>query len=102
MQTHYQTRLSILLLVSLLCVGTARAQQAPNRMPPLEALQACQKKSAAQECEFTSPHGKVQGQCLAPEGKPLACRPNKPNKANDSNNPNERNGPPSANPAGKK
>lgn len=96
MQTHYQTRIALLLLASFLCMGPALAQQGPNRMPPPEALQACQKKTAAQECEFTSPHGKVQGQCMAPEGKPLACRPNKPNKANQSSNP------PPANPASKK
>lgn len=96
MQTHYKTRISIVLLASFLCIGATRAQPAPNRMPPPEALQACQKKSAAQACEFTSPHGKVQGQCMAPEGKPLACRPNKPK------NPNESNNPPPANPANKK
>ncbi len=96
MQTHYKTRIALLLLASFLCAGAARAQQGQNRMPPPEALQACQKKTAAQACEFTSPHGKVQGQCMAPEGKPLACRPNKPKNPNDSSNP------PPANPPSKK
>lgn len=84
MQTHRKTWTSILLF-ALCFAGTVNAQQTPRRMPPPEALQACQKKSAAQDCEFNSPNGKVPGKCFAPEGKPLACKPTNPRAANTSN-----------------
>jgi hypothetical protein len=45
------------------------------RKPPAEALAACKALASGQECSFTAPHGAVKGLCWAPEGKPLACRP---------------------------
>lgn len=72
----------IALLAALLCAG-ALAQPAapqaggepPHRGPPPEALKACEGKKAADACSFTSPRGKAEGSCWAPQGKPLACRP---------------------------
>jgi hypothetical protein len=80
------------LLASLTLVSTfALAQTAPqtpkpqgaeqeqgkpeHRKPPPEALAACKALSAGAACSFTSPRGPETGDCAAPEGKPLACRP---------------------------
>ena len=84
----------LLLLASLALASTfALAQAAPkaqatgqepnkpeqgkpeHRMPPPEALAACKALAAGAVCNFTSPRGPETGQCAAPEGKPLACRP---------------------------
>lgn len=46
-----------------------------GRRPPPEALQACASRAAGTACSFNSPHGAVSGTCWAPEGKPLACKP---------------------------
>jgi hypothetical protein len=43
--------------------------------PPAEALAACKPLSSGAACSFTAPHGAVTGNCWAPEGKPLACKP---------------------------
>ena len=67
----------------------AQQNQAQQRKPPQEALQACQQKTAQQECEFTAPHGKVAGRCSAPEGKPLACKPTNPRKPQDASAPRQ-------------
>lgn len=48
--------------------------QEPHR-PPAEALAACKSLSSGAACNFTSPRGAESGTCFAPEGKPLACRP---------------------------
>ena len=60
----------------------ALAQPAMNkdmpRMPPAEALSACQAAKPGQDCSFDSPQGQVKGTCWAPEGKPLACKPATP------------------------
>jgi hypothetical protein len=46
--------------------------------PPPESLAACAALVAGQACSVASPGGTLQGACFAPEGKPLACRPNRP------------------------
>jgi len=74
---------SILFLGLLLSLHAALAQPAGQqqrggdgpRKPPAEALQACQSLKAGAACKFTGPHGAMTGSCFAPEGKPLACRP---------------------------
>ena len=43
--------------------------------PPPEALQACKSLAAGAACGFTGQRGAMKGQCWAPQGKPLACRP---------------------------
>jgi len=43
--------------------------------PPAEALASCKTLSSGQTCSFTAPQGTVKGTCWAPEGKPLACKP---------------------------
>jgi hypothetical protein len=43
--------------------------------PPAEALAACKSLASGAACSFTSPRGAETGTCGAPEGKPLACRP---------------------------
>lgn len=57
--------------------GGPGGQQHQHRTPPPEALAACKTLQAGQSCSFTSPRGAEQGSCFAPEGKPLACRPNR-------------------------
>lgn len=68
----------------LLAAGAAVAQTkaaapaegpAPHRGPPPEALAACKTLAAGAACTFTGPKGAQTGNCFAPEGKPLACRP---------------------------
>lgn len=80
MQTPRKTQ--IVLFVMALFAAPIHAHETPKRRPPLEAIQACEKKAAAQECEFTAPRGKILGKCAAPEGKPLACKPNNRPNAN--------------------
>jgi len=48
----------------------------PHRGPPPEALAACKTLASGAACGFTGPRGSVTGTCWAPEGRPLACRPN--------------------------
>jgi hypothetical protein len=45
------------------------------RRPPKEAIEACRSVAAGKACSFTSPQGILSGTCWAPEGKPLACKP---------------------------
>ena len=54
--------------------GTGQGQ-GERRGPPPEALAACKALAAGAACQFTSPRGAESGSCFAPEGKPLACRP---------------------------
>lgn len=66
--------------LGLALTGLAAMAQAPGnkdmqRMPPPEALSACQSAKAGQDCSFNGPQGPVKGSCWAPEGKPLACKP---------------------------
>lgn len=83
-----------LLLVTLTCLAAAAyAQQAPatpsnqpsakphggsptDHRPPAEALAACSSKQAEQACSFRGHEREISGTCWAPQGKPLACRPN--------------------------
>ena len=44
--------------------------------PPAEALASCKTLSSGQTCSFIAPQGTMKGTCWAPEGKPLACKPN--------------------------
>ena len=46
--------------------------------PPAEAIAACKTLPAGKDCSFSTPQGTEKGVCWAPEGKPLACKPNKP------------------------
>lgn len=63
-------------------MGAAAAQPAnggEHRGPPREALVACESKAAGTACSFTGRQGSaVTGTCWAPEGKPLACKPEHP------------------------
>ena len=78
-------------LACVLAAGVAGAQQikvghggnttesegaGQHRGPPPEALAACKSLASGAECGFTAPRGNVRGTCWAPEGRPLACRPN--------------------------
>jgi len=60
---------------SLLIAQPAEGQGGPRR-PPQEALDACKSLSAGQECSFADSQGSIKGSCWAPEGRPLACKPN--------------------------
>ena len=55
--------------------GQERREGGERRGPPPEALAACKSLASGAACSFTSPRGAVSGSCFAPEGKPLACRP---------------------------
>lgn len=49
-----------------------------HRVPPPEAIAACQGKEAGAECSFTHKERTIQGTCFAhASDKPLACRPSK-------------------------
>ena len=61
-------------VAGLLVSASVVAQPAP---PPPEALAACKALKAGDACSFTSPQGAEKGDCFAPEGKPLACRPSR-------------------------
>jgi hypothetical protein len=47
----------------------------PRRGPPPEALAACKALAAGKACSVTLDSKMLKGTCWAPEGKPLACRP---------------------------
>lgn len=70
-------------VAGLLVSASVAAQPAPpppegqRRPPPPEALAACKALKAGDACSFTSPQGAEKGDCFAPEGKPLACRPSR-------------------------
>lgn len=87
------SRLLVLASLSLGCVlASAQAAQDGQRSgagqqgqqgqggqerhhPPAEALAACKSLASGAACSFTGQHGAMSGTCFAPEGKPLACRP---------------------------
>jgi hypothetical protein len=48
----------------------------PHKGPRPEAIAACKSLVSNDVCTFEAPRGTVKGTCFAPEGKPLACRPN--------------------------
>ena len=75
---------SLIALIALgLVTGTAYAQpdqeNKPNREhrgPPEVALEACSNAVQGDPCSFEGRQGKVlEGNCEAPDDKPLACRP---------------------------
>ena len=52
------------------------AQDRPGQGgPPPEMLQACVGKSAGMACSVTGSQDQITGVCFAPQGRPLACRP---------------------------
>ncbi len=55
--------------------GQGPGNQEQHHRPPAEALAACKSLASGAACNFTSPHGAESGTCGGPEGKPLACRP---------------------------
>ncbi len=59
--------------------GAGQQGQGPgnqeHRRPPAESFAACKSLAIGATCSFTAPHGAETGTCGAPEGKPLACRP---------------------------
>jgi hypothetical protein len=66
--------------VSIFSLGAASAWAQPqgpegHHKPPQEAIAACQALASGQACGFTGRRGEVKGNCWAPEGKPLACKP---------------------------
>lgn len=70
------------LFVIAACTGSALAQPPSDgankngrRGPPPEAVAACKSLSSGATCNFTVRETE-KGTCWAPEGKPLACRPN--------------------------
>jgi len=46
-----------------------------HRGPPPEALAACNTAKAGADCSFSHEGRTMKGNCWAPEGRPLACRP---------------------------
>jgi hypothetical protein len=46
-----------------------------HRGPPAEALAACKTLAAGKACAFKLGERSLSGRCWAPEGRPLACRP---------------------------
>lgn len=72
-----------LMLATLLLAVTAALAQPPEgpppvgerRGPPPEALAACKTAKAGADCSFAQGERTTKGNCWAPEGKPLACRP---------------------------
>lgn len=71
------------LLALALCSVSALAQPKPGEAPPgdrrgpsAEALTACKTLNAGDVCSFSGDRGAASGSCWAPEGRPLACRPN--------------------------
>ena len=71
-------------IASLLLAATLGASAQPqggpppdgeHRGPPPEALAACKTAQAGADCSFTQGNHAVKGNCWAPGGKALACRP---------------------------
>lgn len=69
--------------------------------PPPEMLKACVGKSSGDSCSATGPQGRsVSGTCFAPQGRPLACRPQRGSPADQGGRldgglpPADGNGPP--------
>ena len=84
---HTTTRLStwltsVCMASALTACGALNAQQPPRHegghKPPPEAFEACKSLKSGDDCSFTAKQGEASGNCWAPEGKPLACKPKKP------------------------
>ncbi|MCG6552155.1 MAG: ATP-binding protein [Candidatus Magnetominusculus sp. LBB02] len=52
-------------------------RQHPRRPAPAEAVSACEGKKEGDSCTFKSPHGMLDGQCMAGLENIFACRPNR-------------------------
>ena len=79
--TSYRALAAMLGAVVLAGMAAAQPQEGnggQRRPPPPEAFEACKGLTAAKDCKFVTPEGPVTGTCFAPEGKPLACRPDRP------------------------
>ena len=69
-----RARLSFSLLFIILCTTHTLAEPGPGRMPPQQAIQACQDKQQGASCSFDAPRGTVNGTCRnIPNG--FACIP---------------------------
>ncbi len=75
----------MLAIAGLFYANASLAQPAPaaegtntqlRKGPRPEAIAACKSLASNEACTFEAPRGTVKGTCFAPEGKPLACRPN--------------------------
>jgi hypothetical protein len=76
-----RAHLGLLTVATALLSACACAQPKGNDRPPtppVEALAACNTAAAGAPCNFSSPQGTVSGNCWAPVGKPLACKPTHP------------------------
>ena len=78
--------LSVLALASASLTSSSAAQRGAPPRPPQEALDACADLVRGASCSVETPHGTLEGTCVAPEGLPLACMPAHP--------PGDRRGPP--------
>lgn len=60
--------------------GSVAAQNGPPLGgPPPEMLKVCAAKASGDTCSATDSKGRVvSGTCLAPQSRPLACRPKRP------------------------
>jgi hypothetical protein len=81
MKITNNTLLKVCLLTALsfssgLLMAQSFGGQGEPRKPPQEAIDACKSLASGKECGFSSQRGSVTGTCWAPEGKPLACKPN--------------------------
>lgn len=47
----------------------------PRRGPPPEAIDACKSLASGAACSVNLGSKTIKGACWAPEGKPLACKP---------------------------
>ncbi|MBF0487430.1 MAG: HAMP domain-containing protein [Nitrospirae bacterium] len=68
----------VVLLMGLAAAQTQRLQAPPaHRIPPHEAVVACDGKREGEPCAFSSQHGVLDGQCVAGVENIFACRPNR-------------------------
>ena len=70
--------LAVIAFASSACATAAPGGGKPGggrRAPPTEAIDACKALTAGDACSFSQGDTQHQGSCWAPEGKPLACRP---------------------------
>jgi hypothetical protein len=69
-------------VAALTACGALNAQQPPHHegghKPPPEAIEACKSLKSGDDCSFSAKQGQANGNCWAPDGKPLACKPKKP------------------------
>jgi hypothetical protein len=81
--TRHWPMLSAIVVVAVGAIGAVKlaAQEGPppggnRRGPPPEMLKACSAKASGDICSAIDRQGQsVAGTCFAPQGRPLACRP---------------------------